>query len=93
MRVGNKPLLSALLYKELHPVLRAEAGTEAEVLAACRLAGGGWDSSTGPATTRIKLGLNHLTHNILLLLFGLIKSRVNLPRAGKPPPSWSYILT
>lgn len=80
--VGDKPLLSVLLYKESYLAWRegrawnggrgwsgAEAGAEAETemcLLHADFAGGRWYSSTWPATVRIKLGVNPFTPNILL---------------------------
>lgn len=68
--VGKKPLLSVLLYKELPPELCLEVETEMD----CGLARGRGDSRTQSATVRIKPGINPLTHNALLLLFGLLNS-------------------
>lgn len=41
----------------------------------------GWDFSAWPATMNVKLGINPFTTNIPLSLFGLTKSKINLPRA------------
>lgn len=78
--LGNEPSLSVLPYKEPLPVLCPEAETEMD----WECPRGSCDSSTQPTTMRVKLGIKPFIPHVLLLLFGLIGSRMNLLR-GSPP--------